>query len=86
MIVLAASNNSRSTTATKASGDLIHISGSFWTRFFFSLKERRFHTLSPTYFSLIKIWWTVPLVQGRPRSVGRPRWLRSAAISRSLYP
>ena len=86
MMVLAASNSSRSMTAANASCALIHIPGSFRTRFFFSLKERRFHTLSPTYFSLMRIWWTVPLVQGRPRSVEIPRLLRSAAISLSLYP
>ncbi len=41
-MVLAASNNSRSTTAANASCARIHISGSFWTRFFFSLKDWRF--------------------------------------------
>ena len=32
------------------------------------------------YFSLVSTWWTVPRVQGRPKSVAPPSLFSSAAI------
>ena len=53
------------------------MSGLLRTRFFFSLNETRFQTLLPMYFSLIRTWWTVPRVQGRPRSVVMPALIQN---------
>lgn len=60
MMVAAASNRWRSMMAGKTPLDRIHISGWFWTRTFFSLKDSRFQTLLPRYFSLIRIWCSRP--------------------------
>ena len=61
----------------------IHMSGALRTRSFFSLKETRFQTLLPMYFSLIRTWWTRAAGPGRPRSVSMPRSFKRSAISRS---
>ncbi len=76
----------RSTIGSNAPSARIHMSGLLRTRFFFSLKEIRFQTLLPTYFSLVSTWCTVPRVHGRPRSVVTPRALSNAAISLSGRP
>src|SRR5947209_8270704 len=50
MIAWAASNSDLSTMGSKALSARTRISGLLRTRFFFSLKERRFQTLFPMYF------------------------------------
>src|SRR3954467_6570669 len=68
------------TTASNAFSTRIHCSGAFLTFLPFSFVEDRLKTLLPTYFSLVRIFRTLVLVQGRPYPFEVPSALSSFAI------